>query len=142
MTVNEILIEIVIGAAAGAAVIAPFVRLGKASLRRFFAAALFTAAIVYAAFALAGILAGTASNGWFWTELFGVALFAIPAYFGYRGRAWLLSLGWFLHLFWDTGLHGGPGTSFVPDFYPGFCVGFDLVFAAFIAYYFYFRERV
>lgn len=142
MTLTEILIEIVIGAAIGAAAIAPFAKRGRRFLQSYFAVTLVIAAVVYAAFASAGIVAGTASSGWLWTEFSGVAVFAVPAYLGYKGRPWLLSLGWFVHLFWDTALHGGPGTSFVPDFYPGFCVGFDLVFAAFIAYYFYFRERV
>lgn len=141
MTVNQILFEILIGALIGGVAIAPFVRFGKSFLRRYFAVTLLIAALVYAVFSSVGIVAGTASSGWLWTEISGVAVFAVPAYLGYKGRPWLLSLGWFLHLFWDTALHGGPGTSFVPDFYPGFCVGFDLVFSAYIAYYFYFRER-
>jgi hypothetical protein len=38
-----------------------------------------------------------------------------------------LALGWAGHVAWDVGLHGGPGTDFVPAWYLPFSVGFDLI---------------
>ncbi|REJ79240.1 MAG: hypothetical protein DWQ47_00410 [Acidobacteria bacterium] len=141
MNVDAVYFEIAVGAGLGIIAIFPFARKGGEFLQKYFALTLIAAALIYAAFAVVGTVAGTASLRWLLTEVSGVLIFSIPALLGYKGRPWLLSLAWLLHLFWDTGLHGGPSTSFVPGFYPGLCVGFDLVFAAFIAYYFYFRDR-
>jgi hypothetical protein len=41
----------------------------------------------------------------------------------------MLALGWVLHVGWDTLLHTGLGTDFVPLWYVPLCVGFDLVVA-------------
>ena len=133
-------LEILGGAAVGLAAVLLFRRKSRARQLFLFSVSLIIAAAVYAVFSVVGAANGSASLNWIAAEFAGIPLFAIFAVFGNRGRPWLVSLGWFLHLFWDFALHGGPGTGFVPDFYPGFCVGFDLVFSAYIAYYFYFRE--
>lgn len=142
MMLDTVYTEISAGAVAGAAAILPFAWRGRIFLKNYFAATMVIAALIYVIFALAGIAAGTATAGWFGTEFVGLLLFLIPAWLGYKGRPLALAFGWLLHLFWDAALHGGPGTQFVPGHYPGFCVGFDLVFAAFIAYYFGFRKGV
>lgn len=133
-------LEILAGLIVGSAALFLIRRQGHARQLLWFSVSLVIAAAVYAVFSIAGAANGNASLNWIAAEFAGIPLFAVFAYFGNRGRPWLVSLGWFLHLFWDFALHGGPETGFVPDFYPGFCVGFDLVFSAYIAYYFYLRE--
>lgn len=134
-------IEIVAGAAAAAPAIFFIRRFGPDRQLGLFALSLVIAAAVYAVFSAAGAAAGSASAGWIALEFAGIPLFGIFAYLGSRKWPWVVSLGWFLHLFWDFALHGGPETSFVPGFYPAFCVGFDLVFAAYILYHFRLARR-
>jgi hypothetical protein len=53
-----------------------------------------------------------------------------------KKSGWLSAAGWALHPLWDAGLHGY-STPFVPHWYIGGGIGFDLVVAAYVA----FRER-
>jgi hypothetical protein len=71
------------------------------------------------------------SSGWIITELAGVAIFAIFAWLGLRRSGWFLAIGWALHPAWDAGLHGY-ATPFVPHWYIGACIGFDLLVAFYI----------
>jgi len=50
-----------------------------------------------------------------------------------------LALGWALHICWDVFLHSQNSTPYVPEGYPGLCMGFDIVIAGYILYLI--RER-
>lgn len=134
------LIYFISGVVAAAAAILLFHKIRGEQVLGLFSLSLVAAAVVYAVFSFVGLAFGSAGGTWLAIEFAGIAIFLIPAYLGSKGRPWLVSLGWMLHLFWDLVLHGGPETAFVPWFYPVFCVGFDLAFAAYIAYHFYFRK--
>jgi hypothetical protein len=65
-------------------------------------------------------------------ECMGLAIFTGFALIGLR-RSFLLAAGWLLHPLWDWGLHPPPTASWLPAWFPAFCIGFDLLLAAYIA---------
>ena len=138
---TEIIVELAAGVLAAALVIALFYRKGKEFLRGFFAGTLVIAALIYLAFAAAGWFAGTAGSYAFALESAGVLAFSAVAYSGWRLRAYFLSAGWLAHILWDAAAHPAGLSAYVPELYPGFCIGFDFVFGAFIVYYFYLAKR-
>jgi multisubunit Na+/H+ antiporter MnhC subunit len=93
-----------------------------------FAIGLIATALIYVVF---GFLSG--SVGWIFTELIGVPIYAIFALLGLRKSGWFLAVGWALHPVWDAGLHDF-STPFVPHWYIGGCLGFDLLVAAYIGF--------
>ncbi|RMF59941.1 MAG: hypothetical protein D6748_05230 [Calditrichaeota bacterium] len=63
-------------------------------------------------------------------EISGVFLYSIFALLGMKYTPLWISLGWATHVFWDIGLHLlGGGVHYAPDWYPPFCLGFDLLIA-------------
>lgn len=92
------------------------------------AAGLVVAALVYVAFSFR-----PAGHGWHLLEVAGVALFGLLAVLGVKVSRGFLAAGWLLHVGWDVFLHAGPVPDFVPAWYPGVCVGFDLLVAAYAA---------
>ena len=64
-------------------------------------------------------------------ELSGVPIYAVFAWLGLKKSGWVLAVGWALHPLWDAGLHDY-ATPFVPHFYIGGCIGFDLLVAGYI----------
>ncbi|MDX2191816.1 MAG: DUF6010 family protein [Gemmatimonadales bacterium] len=63
-------------------------------------------------------------------ELFGLAGFAALALVGLdpaQGR--ILALAWLGHALWDLTVPFRGGGSYVPDWYPPFCLAFDLLLA-------------
>jgi hypothetical protein len=93
-----------------------------------FAIGLIVAALIYVGF---GLFSG--SIAWILTELTGVAIYALFAWSGLKRSSWFLVAGWALHVLWDAGLHG-LSTPFVPHWYIGACIGFDLLLAAYIGF--------
>lgn len=93
-----------------------------------FAIGLVVTALIYIGF---GLYSG--SVGWILTEVMGVAIYAIFVWLGLRRSGWFLAIGWALHPVWDAGLHGY-AMSFVPHWYIGGCVGFDLTVAGYISF--------
>lgn len=93
---------------------------------------LILAALIYVGFAMR-----TSSAQWWWTELAGVAVFVPLALLGLKYSTWLLAAGWAGHGLWDVGLHSGywagQRAGFVPVWYPGACLGFDLLIAGYLA---------
>jgi hypothetical protein len=86
------------------------------------------AALVYVGFAL---VAGSRAR--VVLELAGVAIFAAPAYAGYRGSPLILAGGWAAHTVWDALLHlGGPVAGV--EWYAALCLGFDPLVAAVVTY--------
>jgi hypothetical protein len=94
--------------------------------KRFYAVGLLVAAVIYLIF---GIVGGT--NGlWLLFETFGVLIYGAVAWIGLRRWSLLLAFGWIAHVGWDMFLHvSGPGAEYTPDWYPWFCVSFDLIVA-------------
>jgi hypothetical protein len=85
-------------------------------------------ALIYVGF---GLYSGSVS--WMFTEVLGVPIYAVLAWSGLRRSGWFLAIGWALHPVWDAGLHGY-ATPFVPHWYIGGCVGFDLMVAGYIGF--------
>ncbi len=136
-----LLIEIIVGGLLAAAVIYAF---GKAKseerTKKFFAGSLIIAALIYVGFAVFGLSFETATSDWLLIEIVGVFIYTFFAYSGVKISAWFLAVGWVAHVLWDVVLHFGEATAFVPQFYPGVCIGFDIAFGFYIVYRFYFRE--
>ncbi len=78
-------------------------------------------ALIYVAFLLRG-----GEGNWLWIEPAGVVFYGIFAVVGMTVSPATLGVGWLLHAFWDAGLHSGDAVEFVPSWYLGFCLGFDL----------------
>ena len=96
---------------------------------RSYAVALIVAALIYQGFAL-----NAADPRWPGYEAAGVLAYGSIALLGMRYSPWLIAAGWALHVLWDVLLHGGEATPFVPAWYPGICIGFDLAVAAYLGY--------
>ena len=136
-----LVIETILGGIAAVGVLSVYKNASDLSLRSFFAGTLTLAALIYVGFALFGLVTGTASANWFLVELIGLAIYFAFAYLGFKKSAALLAVGWALHVVWDLAFHSSGTVDFVPTFYPGVCLGFDLTFAAYIFYRFYLRYR-
>jgi len=94
--------------------------------RLIYAVGLVFAALVYVVFGVSG----GASAQWLALETLGVFLYSAAAWGGLRGRPWMLALGWAAHVAWDVLFHlSGAGSEYTPNWYPWFCVSFDLVMA-------------
>jgi hypothetical protein len=122
----QTVIEIVVGLFLGIVFIL-LVRL-SGSYERSFAVGLVVTALIYVGLAVFGN-----SSAWILIELAGVAIFAVFAWLGLRKTGWFLAAGWALHPLWDAGLHDY-STQFVPHWYIGGCIGFDLLVAIYIAF--------
>jgi hypothetical protein len=96
--------------------------------QRAYAIGLLSAALIYVVF---GLFSGTVA--WILIELMGVPIYAVFAWLGLKKSGWFLAIGWAFHVFWDAGLHDF-STPFVPHWYIGGCIGFDLLVAAYIGF--------
>jgi hypothetical protein len=125
----QTVVEIVVGLFLGIGFIL-LVRLSRSYARekRAFAIGLVVTALIYV-----GLAFFSDSRTWIPIELAGVAVFAVFAGLGWKRSGWFLAAGWALHPLWDAGLHDY-STQFVPHWYIGACIGFDLLVAAYIAY--------
>jgi hypothetical protein len=93
-----------------------------------FSIGLVVTALVYVGF---GFFAE--SNNWKIIEFAGMLIYSGFAWLGFKKSSWFLVFGWMFHIIWDAVLHG-ISTPFVPHWYIGFCIGFDLAVASFIAF--------
>jgi hypothetical protein len=75
----------------------------------------------------------SSSNDWILTEFVGLLIYLPFAFLGVRFSGWFLGFGWLSHIAWDLVLHN-QSLSFVPDFYPSVCLGFDVLIAGYIFY--------
>lgn len=108
-------------------------------LKGFSAIALVVAALIYVGFAAVGLWTNSANLNWLLLEILGVGIYFLFAILGVKQSVWFLVIGWAAHVFWDVALHSGENAAFVPKFYPPFCIGFDLIFAAYIFWRWRFR---
>jgi hypothetical protein len=90
------------------------------------------AALIYVAFAAFGMALETADASWLVFEIGGLVFYSAFAYLGIRQSLWYVAAGWTLHVLWDTVIH--TDASFVPGFYPGVCIGFDVAVACYALY--------
>lgn len=65
-------------------------------------------------------------------ELAGLFFFGILAYLSHKYSLYFLSLGWALHIAWDSLLHSYASTPYVPLHYIESCIGFDIVISLYI----------
>jgi hypothetical protein len=114
---------LIVGTVLGAGLAVLASRRPDESRMRLLAVGLGITALIYVLFAALG----GAGARWFAIEVAGLLPFGALAWLGRRDAPIWLALGWAAHVVWDVGLHGGPGTEFVPAWYLPFCVGFDLI---------------
>ncbi len=120
------ILALVLGTILSLALVGLARRYPPVSERVFYAVGLVIAALVYVVFGVAG----GASAQWLAVEILGVLLYGTAAWAGLRSRPWLLAAGWSAHVAWDVLFHlSGAGADYTPDWYPWFCVSFDLVMA-------------
>jgi hypothetical protein len=101
--------------------------------RTLLATVLFAASGAYLGFAVAAPVSGI----WLLIELLQAIAFGTLGFYGWRGPAKWLGLGWALHPLWDLPLHYyGPGRSFAPWTYAVACLSYDWVVAAYILIYY------
>lgn len=109
-----------------------FVRLAVRNVpdgERRLGSALIVAAFIYVAFAMAAM-----ESAWLLVEMAGVAVFGVFVALGAMKSPLWLAAGWFLHIFWDAGLHLMTDAAFAPAWYVVACISFDLVLAAYIVF--------
>lgn len=94
----------------------------------FWRTGLLAAALVY-------VVLGLIGQGWGFLgiDLLGVALYGALAWFS-RKNPILLPLGWGLHILWDVLVHPGGHPGYVPNWYPGVCLGFDILIAGYLGW--------
>ena len=132
---------IIAGAVIAALVLLFSVRFPDGRAEKFFAGSLIIAALIYAGFAISGVMNETASTGWILLEMSGVLLFTLIGFLGVKISPLILAFGWAAHVLWDVIFRHGGEISYVPEFYPPVCIGFDLVFALYIVYRFYIKVK-
>jgi hypothetical protein len=115
--------------------------------QNFYAIALITAALIYVCFSIVSqnttwILTGerrspqapSLHGGVTVTELLGVIIFSIIAVIGIKISPWFLAMGWLIHPAWDLLIDNHNLNTFVPQWYPTVCIGYDIAIALYIAY--------
>jgi hypothetical protein len=96
--------------------------------KRFYAIGLIITALIYFGF---GLFAETLD--WKIIEFLGIPIYGVFAWLGVKKSGYYLAFGWAFHVAWDAVLHG-INTPFVPHWYIGFCVGFDILLAGYIVF--------
>lgn len=91
--------------------------------------ALTIAGLVYVAFAL-NVLMGE----WILIEIVATLFCILFYYIGIKHSSYFIAIGWGAHVFWDYYIHMKLDPGYAPDWYPHFCIGFDLLVAAYLIY--------
>lgn len=98
---------------------------------------LLLAALIYVGFAIVG-----QNFEWLKIEIVGVLLYGTFVWLAAKKSILFLSLGWGLHVLWDLVVHANGNPEFVPNWYPGACLGFDLVIAGYFLWYFFEQKKL
>lgn len=99
----------------------------------FWSLALVIAALVYNAFVLAAAFDDKdQSTRWHATEAVGVLLYGVVALLGITYSGVWTAAGWAAHPAWDVWHMLTPGATHVPEWYPGVCIGFDVIVALWV----------
>lgn len=124
---NKLIIEIIAGI--GIASIYAYLvhRIIPDKAPAFWRTGLVVAALIYVAFAIIGSRPDALP-----LEILGLAIYSVFALLSKKYTLHWLALGWGLHVLWDILLHSHEHTSYVPHWYPGVCLGFDIVIAVYI----------
>lgn len=119
--------EIIVGAVL--AIIAVFIvrQIYPNKDHAFWRMGLIIAAVIYV-----GFLLFAKDAAYLFMELGGVLLYGTFAFLSKRYSLYWLSAGWILHIAWDVFLHSPSTTPFVPHWYAGACIGFDIIIALYI----------
>jgi len=102
----------------------------------------FAIGLIVVAFVYIGFTIWHQANDWHLIELGGLLIYSLFAYLGIKYSVWYLAIGWLLHILWDVVLHMGEAIYFVPNWYPPACLTFDAVVAAYIAYRYYYSDKL
>ena len=96
---------------------------------------LIIAALIYVGFAIFG-------QAWehLPMEIGGLLIYSLFAFLSKKYALYWLSLGWIFHIGWDLFLPVHSHATFIPGWYPGICLGFDIVIAAYI--FWLYRKRL
>ena len=95
------------------------------------------AAFIYVVFALY-----RQNYEWLKVEFLGLVLYGTLAWLGTKKSVLFLGIGWSLHIFWDLLLHQGGHPGYVPSWYPGVCLGFDLIVGGYLIWHFFNRGNL
>lgn len=124
--------EIILGALAAIGLILLTKNMDPQKMALVWIRGLLIAAIVYVVFALVA-----QDFRWLKIELLGVIIYGLFAWLALKKSILFLSLGWGLHVLWDLLLHPNGHPGYVPSWYPGACLGFDIVIAGYFLWYFF-----
>ncbi|MEM7370765.1 MAG: DUF6010 family protein [Bacteroidota bacterium] len=122
------LLEILIGIGLAAICVLLVKTIFKDKEIPFWRTGLLAAAIVY-------VVLGLIGQGWGFigVDLIGVVLYGALAWASRKNLIWL-PLGWALHILWDVLVHPAGHPGYVPNWYPGVCLGFDILVAGYLGW--------
>lgn len=123
-------LQSLIGVLAAAAFILVMRRFGHSREISAYSSGLLVAAVIYVGF---GLLAP--SIGWKIIEILGVFIYLPFVILGRKRSPIWLAIGWALHAVWDMPFHMSEAEAFVPQWYPGVCLGFDLFLSGYITFF-------
>lgn len=126
------LFEIITGAVAALLALRLFHYEKEEIVKGFVALALVVAAFIYAAIAGVSFLNGSTETKVLLSQIAGVGVFFVLAYLGVTRSMWFIAIGWLGHVLWDIAVNFIESGGVAPEFYSRFCIGFDLVSAAYI----------
>lgn len=62
-------------------------------------------------------------------------LFCVLIYIlGVKYSSYIIAVGWLVHIFWDYYIHMQINPGYSPEWYPHFCIGFDLLVGIYLAF--------
>ena len=131
------ILEILIGIVGAIILIIAGIKLYPHKMPLVWSQGLFFAALIYVGFAAFG-----QNTEWIKIELLGVLIYGAFAWLAVKKSVLFLSAGWGLHVLWDILLHPGGHPGYVPNWYPGACLGFDIVIAAFFVGYYMDKKKM
>ena len=120
-------LQIVLGLVAALVLVLLGIRIYRSKAPAAWGIGLVIAALIYVAFAIAG-------QAWDWlpVEIGGVVLYGFFFWLSRRFSPIWLAVGWFLHVGWDLFLHPAGHPGYVPAWYPGVCLGFDILIGIYL----------
>lgn len=123
------LVELAIGITLAGLTILLIQTLSLENNHKMYAVALIIAASIYLGFSLL-----SQNTTWIFTETVGTITFSLIAFIGVKFSPWFLAMGWLIHPVWDLLIDNHKLTTFVPYWYPTFCIGYDIVIALYIVW--------
>ena len=131
------LLEIIIGIVAAAFLLFLYRNLPTKKSISLWENGLIIAAIIYVVFAIIG-------RNWTWLpyEIMGVGIYGVAVLLSRKFSPVWLGIGWVLHVLWDLLLHPNGHSGYVPDWYPGVCLGFDLMIGGYVFWLLFKRKKL